>query len=464
MGHGFAELQLVALKAGDSVFISADDGRVGRVENTRQQALDLLLGVAELILGGFDDVRGERCAMLPCVAEHHHGEVEQLSCRLHGFDDIGDIALDLVAGDGLAVAAAALGLAEIIGIALGRARRPGTAQRLLALGAMDEAAQDEVIADVLSGGELGDAVPALLDLVEGGDGDQRLMMALEPVEAIGLAADMAGIERLGQDIGDPLLGDLARPVARELREGLEEAFDFRLRLEPACGVTLEGIANDGCEWLVRDEQLSMAFHGLVRIADRRIVDPVAVFHPSAHLLGDLSAILLSLQRALGGDDGFDELTLGRIVELEVEAFDRRLPRPERIAQIEMEARIAGKALQIVEDDGKALVRLGVEEGEQRLHAGPFHEVDAAGDRVGKDGGDFEPLRGRVLAAACLLAFQPVSVRLLAFGRHAAIDDRLCRHHVTHGGLHRRRARSHGRWAGRMGRWTRACPSLASRWR
>ncbi|MCQ0989594.1 hypothetical protein MF134_18255 [Jiella sp. LLJ827] len=62
--------------------------------------------------------------------------------------------------------------------------------------------------------------------------------------------------------------------------------------------------------------------------------------------------------------------------------------PEGVAQIEVEPRVTSKALQIVEDDDEALVRLSIEKGEKRLHAGALHEVTAAADRVRENGGDF----------------------------------------------------------------------------
>nr|WP_235890530.1 hypothetical protein [Martelella alba] len=258
------------------------------------------------------------------------------------------------------------------------------------------------------------------------------MLAFQPVEPVDVAADIAGIEGLGEDFRDALLGDDAGSGARKGRAAFEEALDLGLRLEAASGIALEGLADDGRQRFLRNKDFSAPLDRDVLIADRGIVNPVAVFHAGAHLLGDLPAVLLAFQRPLGGNDGFDELAFRCLVEAEVEAFDRCLPGAEGIAQIEMETGVAGKALEIVEDDDEALVRLGVEKAEQGLHARTFHEVDAAGDRVGKDGGNLVALCRRMLAAAGLLAFKAVTVRFLPLRRDPAIDHGLCRLFVRSG--------------------------------
>ncbi|MEM6946396.1 MAG: hypothetical protein AAF565_21845 [Pseudomonadota bacterium] len=76
-----------------------------------------------------------------------------------------------------------------------------------------------------------------------------------------------------------------------------------------------------------------------------------------YLLGDLSAVLLVLEGALGGDEGLDELTFGRVVELEVGALDADAVVTKRVAKIEEGARVAAGPLVVVNDKDEVAFRL-----------------------------------------------------------------------------------------------------------
>ncbi|MEQ1954473.1 hypothetical protein ABMA59_23975 [Mesorhizobium sp. CN2-181] len=247
-------------------------------------------------------------------------------------------------------------------------------------------------------------------------------MALEPIDAVGFAADVTGVQRLRQKFGYPLLREDAFAVAREFRETLQEALHLRLGLEAPHRITFERIADDRREGLLRHQQFAPTFDGFIAITNGRIVNPIARLHARFHLLRDLTAILLAFERALRGHDCFDELALGTVVELEVEALYAGAALAEGFAQIEVEAGIAGKPLQIVEDDDEGLARLRVEEAQKRDHARPLHEVAAAADRVREHGSNLVGFGRRVLAAAMLLANQSVPLVLLGFRRHAAVND------------------------------------------
>jgi hypothetical protein len=67
--------------------------------------------------------------------------------------------------------------------------------------------------------------------------------------------------------------------------------------------------------------------------------------------------LFTLQLALRGEDRFNEFALGRVIQLEVKALDPRAARLKLAPQLDMEFRIARKALQIIEDDNVILVGL-----------------------------------------------------------------------------------------------------------
>ncbi|AUQ96432.1 hypothetical protein PhaeoP66_03702 [Phaeobacter inhibens] len=54
------------------------------------------------------------------------------------------------------------------------------------------------------------------------------MMAFEPIDPIGLRANMPRIDWICQHVGDTLLFDLSMLVAWEVREAFKEAFYFGL--------------------------------------------------------------------------------------------------------------------------------------------------------------------------------------------------------------------------------------------
>ncbi|KPD13140.1 hypothetical protein AN476_07560 [Phaeobacter sp. 11ANDIMAR09] len=71
--------------------------------------------------------------------------------------------------------------------------------------------------------------------------------------------------------------------------------------------------------------------------------------------------MFALQRALGGHDGFDELTFWRVVKLEVQALNGCVPLAEGFAQVEVEPCVTGKAFEIVKDHHELLIWLGIKE-------------------------------------------------------------------------------------------------------
>ncbi|WP_299870528.1 hypothetical protein [uncultured Hoeflea sp.] len=224
----FRQFGLVAFQPGDLVLIGADHGRAGCLHNPVEKRIDLFFGLAEALSCRCDHVVDKGLTLCPGTAEHIRDHVDQRLAGLDGLENRLELAFELVAGDRLAVAVAAFCLAQIVGVAPCVALGPGTAKRLVAIAAQDEAAQGEVIADVFSRGKSGDAMPALLHRIERVERDQAVMVTLQPVELIALAAYVARIERLGQDFGHTLLGDDALAVARECFKALEEALDLGL--------------------------------------------------------------------------------------------------------------------------------------------------------------------------------------------------------------------------------------------
>ncbi|MEO1701929.1 MAG: hypothetical protein AAFR71_07730 [Pseudomonadota bacterium] len=101
--------------------------------------------------------------------------------------------------------------------------------------------------------------------------------------------------------------------------------------ETARCVSFKGLPDDGGQYRMMVQDFAPAFDLLIKISNGWVVNPIAVLHPGFHLLGDLASVLLALQCPLRGHDGFDELTFGRFIELEVQTFDSCAAFAERFA-------------------------------------------------------------------------------------------------------------------------------------
>ena len=113
-----------------------------------------------------------------------------------------------VTANRFAVADPALSVAEIVEILLRPALRPAGGIGLTAIAAEDEPANSEILWKVLASWRLGGAfAPRLYPLICF-DGDDHLVLALEPMDVICLGAYVASVERAGEHVGGPLLGDL----------------------------------------------------------------------------------------------------------------------------------------------------------------------------------------------------------------------------------------------------------------
>nr|WP_235814783.1 hypothetical protein [Roseibium album] len=152
---------------------------------------------------------------------------------LQGTNDRCELAFQLVPWNGFTVARAGLGLAEIVRIPLSRSLCPRTPIRLATVTTQNKPSEGKLITNVLTGWQLAGTFTQLLNLIEGLKGDERFVLGFQPIEIVGLATNVPGIERLFQNIGDTLLCNFVVFVAWEVREAFKEAFYFCLRLEPA---------------------------------------------------------------------------------------------------------------------------------------------------------------------------------------------------------------------------------------
>ncbi|HEX5049991.1 MAG TPA: hypothetical protein VFX89_22950 [Gammaproteobacteria bacterium] len=135
----------------------------------------------------------------------------------------------------------------------------------------------------------------------------------------------------------------------------------------------------------------------------------------------MPSILQPLELPLRCNDRFDELSLGRVLELEIEALDCRVVCGEFLSQLQMEDGVASKALQVIEDD-HIVLSMTLHETEHGNHARTLHEVATAGDVITENGINLVSTGGCILAAAMLLAVQAVAVVLLLLVGDPTIDD------------------------------------------
>ncbi|MEO1042995.1 MAG: hypothetical protein AAFX52_11960 [Pseudomonadota bacterium] len=72
----------------------------------------------------------------------------------------------------------------------------------------------------------------------------------------------------------------------------------------------------------------------------------------------------------------------------------------------MKLRIACKSLEIIKDDNKVLIGLGIEKSEKRHHARALQEIPAARHIVGEYGSHVITMFSGILTATMLLAIKP----------------------------------------------------------
>ncbi|MDB6181705.1 hypothetical protein PAF19_10095 [Paracoccus fistulariae] len=258
------------------------------------------------------------------------------------------------------------------------ALRPAGGHRLAAIVAQHEVAQREILVDVLARGRLQRAVQPRQHTLMRGVVDQRLMEALAQGHAPIRCLDIACIGRTFEDIAHLGHAHVAAGAAfGEIWLGFEKALHFGLRGKtPACE-PFQHFGDDRGQRLIAHQQLAMLEVAGIAIAHGRVEDVIALLDAGFHLLDDLPAILFALKLALGGNDGFDEAPLRRVLEIEVQAFDPCPALRQLAAQLDTELRITGETLEIVKDDQIGLARLRRKIGQQRHHARALHEIAAA---------------------------------------------------------------------------------------
>ena len=166
--------------------------------------------------------------------------------------------------------------------------------------------------------------------------------------------------RAGQHEIDLLVRDLTMPGFGEFGLVFEEAFHLGAALKLAGGIAFYGLGDNTGDGLIADHQLAMLFGFLEPIPVGRRKAPEARFHPGLHLLEGLTAHLQAFQLALRGKDGLGKFVLGRFAKLVVQAFDLCAALTKGIPQVEMKARIAGEAFEIVKDHNIGFLGLRID--------------------------------------------------------------------------------------------------------
>ncbi|TCN46350.1 hypothetical protein EV665_10421 [Shinella granuli] len=349
-------------------------------------------------------------------------EIEQPFGRFQGRQQCRELAFDLFLADGFPVIGASFGIAQIVRIELAAPLRPISGHGIAAAAAGDEAAQREVLADILLRRSLGHAITAILRRLPCGKRHQPLMLALRQTHAPILAIDVSGIDRTREQFLDALVMDFPAPILRPDGLGFEEGFHFRERLEAARGIALEYLGENGSERLVTHQQLAMAGTALEAIAQGTAERPIAVLQPRLHPVLGLLGVLLALVLRDGRQQVFHEDGIGIVAELDRRAFQLAARLAQQIAQIPMPANIAAEPADVVDDDDQPILAAGFEEFDHRHHGGA-HGM-AAAHIVAEHIQDLITLHRRIVAAAPLLTGKAIALHPLLDGRDAAIQHRL----------------------------------------
>ena len=234
-GGLFGQRQLPDLQLVDARLIGRDHRAVGRLDDAVEELIDLFLHIRLVALQRLGMALCLRETHVPGRIEHGAGEFDESPPGLQPMQDGLELALHVIAPDGLSIALAALGRAQIVGMPrAGLAARPAGGQGLVAVIAQHEAPQREVGVEVLAGRRLGALRQALLNALIGGEADQALVVSLAQRYAPGGRLHVAGIDRAGHQLEHPLIADLAvRQFLGIFGLGFEETLHLDLAVEAA---------------------------------------------------------------------------------------------------------------------------------------------------------------------------------------------------------------------------------------
>nr|WP_245462378.1 hypothetical protein [Shinella sp. JR1-6] len=303
---------------------------------------------------------------------------------------------------------------------------------MAAAAAGDEAAQGEVLADILLRRSLRHTVAAILHRLPCRKAHQRLVLALYERQTPRLMRDMARIDRPREQFADAL--EMHFPLMPFRPNGLrfKKALHLGKSLEAPRCVAFKRLGDDGGKGFVAHQYLAVPLHLLIAIADRRRKHPISVHDAGAHAVLCLLGVLLALMLRDGGQQVFDQGTIGILAELNGGAFKLAPRRFDGTAQMLVGFNIARQSADVVDDDDDMIaVAVGLQEVEH------FHDAGAFGDLAGlvlaEHLNHFITAMGGIFAAPRFLTVETVAFRRLLGIRHAAINHRpLLLLHICHG--------------------------------
>ncbi|RSU62369.1 hypothetical protein DAH55_05920 [Sphingomonas koreensis] len=115
---------------------------------------------------------------------------------------------------------------------------------MIAVAAGDKAAQREIDMDVRARRRERFARNPFLNLMEGCKRYGRLMLPRTQRNVPRLTLHIASVDRVRHDAAGLLVRQVPVPRDRESGMRLEEAFDFRLRVEASAGIAFEAFLNN----------------------------------------------------------------------------------------------------------------------------------------------------------------------------------------------------------------------------
>nr|WP_246802005.1 hypothetical protein [Rhizobium leguminosarum] len=130
---------------------------------------------------------------------------------------------------------------------------------------------------------------------------------------------------------------------------------------------------------------------------------ITPFKSRCHLLDYLTLILGPFKLSRRREHRLYELSLRGVFQFQVQAHDFRTARPKLAAKPPVKLGVAGKSLEIIENDDVALPRLGIEVTQECHNARTFHEITATRDVIGENSYYLQVVLVGKLAATVLLA-------------------------------------------------------------
>ncbi|MCI0667486.1 MAG: hypothetical protein L0Y43_05475 [Methylococcaceae bacterium] len=253
---------------------------------------------------------------------------------------------------------------------------------------------------VFACGHSGSGLEPVFDLAEGLKADEAFMVAGAQAHLPVRRLDIPGIDAAREQIGHPLIADIAVAITRELQVRFQEALHFGLELKPSRGIAFERLLDDGGERFIPHQDVPLTRYALVAIADRRLEHPVAVLNAGAHPVLGLLAVLLALMLRHAGQQVLNEHGIRVFAEFDRRGFQDRPGLADRGAKLQMRLQAPRQTRDVIDDDDMGFAFVLAQIAKHCLHPGAIDK--AARHIVLEDLRDLVALVARIFAAARFL--------------------------------------------------------------